>query len=1136
MMMMMMMIKRNLSISSEYLDYLEYSKSYKENLSIVVYNENSFYKKLVSILRNEKFFVCELEFNYFYKDKIELDLKSAGNLKSIKDNYLKILKIIESLREIEKKGYLNELNIKDLSVISKFVKFFTKDLSWIKGKNSYESFKWIFNVLIVNLYYLAINNENLLEKIGEKESDFYIDNKNLINILYTKLDPSIRFNLQKRSITMIKNIYVGFDSEYVSINTKYNKLLSVQLAVNSRILLKIPKITEYFVSSIDPLTNKKYDITYSKGFDFNIVNNSISYCIEKIKMLKPQLKYHEKTLTVLTDGLKKVKNVQFFEKDDFYIFSFPRNPTKTFIYIDNKELGYTLKEVLYQSDKISEEYLEFSYNKIISILKNIFTGNDLQNIDYFDFIDKEIKSKVEITNKLNDLKGIKDSKYLERQYMTGFSVDRISVTKIKNFYLVSHLTNADLSMLKDFDSIKEYLNIVNKSFITLGKPIHFNGYNLVIRDTMLLTPANHRSLEKLGSLYGSDFNKISISLKDKENMDEFLKKNPNKFIEYALKDAEIPLIHANFMEDFNFKIHELGIPVTLSSLSSKYVKFKWIEKLYDGYQISNKYLIGDTSVTQTPKGLNILKDIGLNINRFIACYKGGRNECFMYGIDENTLWFDYDLTTAYTTILSVAGHPEYNQGRFITIEELEKMSDEEIIFSYIAIKADFEFNSNVKFPSLACFIDENTSVYPLKGSCHFTGPEYILARNQNCKFKINEIYYLPFSKSTTSLLNENENENENEFNYIKPFMEIILELQKLRRKYSKGHILNTLYKEILNSIYGNIVKGMSDKKKFDIKTRKNLRIEGTEFSNPIIASWTTGFIRSIIGECLHNINGLVVSVTTDGFITNVDKLEDKLQENILFKYFKKIRFLLSGDSNGLELKNSGEGIISWNTRGQLGIKSSIKATTGYQTKNINHYELVKKFLEVFKSDKNLEYIQTTLRSAKDIFKSGGHVTKLFQDQVYRLLYDNRRLIIDSKNKDTNTFELLDSKPLKDITEGANLRNTSRFLHTIFYNRRTHKVVTAKYKNYIELAVRNFIKMLLLDPNKLNIKNDFKNYNEIIDYLKKFYPKLKISKSSISHLKNRKVIEKSVPKTKETLEFVAFLKTRFKNFHENNFFN
>jgi hypothetical protein len=49
-----------------------------------------------------------------------------------------------------------------------------------------------------------------------------------------------------------------------------------------------------------------------------------------------------------------------------------------------------------------------------------------------------------------------------------------------------------------------------------------------------------------------------------------------------------------------------------------------------------------------------------------------------------------------------------------------------------------------------------------------------------------------------------------------------------------------------NSIYGNVVRGISNKRSFDPKSGKMLRVSATELSNPVLAPWTTAFIRSVI--------------------------------------------------------------------------------------------------------------------------------------------------------------------------------------------------------------------------------------------------------------------------------------------------
>jgi hypothetical protein len=55
-------------------------------------------------------------------------------------------------------------------------------------------------------------------------------------------------------------------------------------------------------------------------------------------------------------------------------------------------------------------------------------------------------------------------------------------------------------------------------------------------------------------------------------MQSFLRRDMVKFVEYAVRDALISLTHALWMEDFNFNLGGLGIPLTLSSIGRRYVK------------------------------------------------------------------------------------------------------------------------------------------------------------------------------------------------------------------------------------------------------------------------------------------------------------------------------------------------------------------------------------------------------------------------------------------------------------------------------------------------------------------------------------------------------------------------------------
>jgi hypothetical protein len=172
--------------------------------------------------------------------------------------------------------------------------------------------------------------------------------------------------------------------------------------------------------------------------------------------------------------------------------------------------------------------------------------------------------------------------------------------------------------------------------------------------------------------------------------------------------------------------------------------------------------------------------------------------------------------------MSMAGHPEYNLCRRMSISEFQMMSKYEMLYSYLILTADFEFPTGCKYPSIPCYVDENCTVYPLKGRCVITGSEYILASSQGCKFTIDEIYNIPFRTS--------------EYKDTKPFMGILKSVQELRREYPKGTISNYMYKEIANGIYGSVVRGIGNKRKFDLKSKGTVRMLGDDLTNPLIAS------------------------------------------------------------------------------------------------------------------------------------------------------------------------------------------------------------------------------------------------------------------------------------------------------------
>lgn len=189
-----------------------------------------------------------------------------------------------------------------------------------------------------------------------------------------------------------------------------------------------------------------------------------------------------------------------------------------------------------------------------------------------------------------------------------------------------------------------------------------------------------------------------------------------------------------------------------------------------------------------------------------------------------------------------------------------------------------------------------------------------------------------------------------------------------------------------------------------------------------------------------------------------------------------------------------------------------------------------------KSDtKSVEYLQSRLRSASDIYKTGGHVTMVFKDQKFRMHFDNRRLLVAPIGvKEIQT--LYDSLPLNGIKQGENLRFISKLSKTSEYNSFTSVSYNKTYKKQIEVPVLNFVKGLLTEPPLFNLHRvGLETYALIEEYIKTFNPGININPMKIARLKHSSLMLRTVPKTRESESFVKYLRIKFKDFDEELFY-
>ena len=170
-------------------------------------------------------------------------------------------------------------------------------------------------------------------------------------------------------------------------------------------------------------------------------------------------------------------------------------------------------------------------------------------------------------------------------------------------YLVGHFTRADIPAFGDFQTLSEMISSVRSTFLSIGGyvavDIEFDGEEpirlaVVLRDTMLLTPAASKSLAALGDLVGIP--KIVLDPDDaerdqdlKKNMDRVLRDDPKLFERYAINDAVICVRYLQeIMDQCEQLLGERKAPPTLTSIGVSLLIADWEAKDLDPLEMVGK--------------------------------------------------------------------------------------------------------------------------------------------------------------------------------------------------------------------------------------------------------------------------------------------------------------------------------------------------------------------------------------------------------------------------------------------------------------------------------------------------------------------------------------------------------------------
>jgi hypothetical protein len=388
----------------------------------------------------------------------------------------------------------------------------------------------------------------------------------------------------------------------------------------------------------------------------------------------------------------------------------------------------------------------------------------------------------------------------------------------------------------------------------------------------------------------------------KDRMDLFMEGNKKAFEEYGLRDSEIAVRFFLRLQDFSREMLECKyLPATASSLSVNMFR-KILDK--SGVDFNASFGVRDVSSTywnpregrvDTKKAKQPLPMRAIFEPFVASCYSGGRNECYAFGPTTLGVYNDFDLAGAYTTGLVDLRHIDYDNFR-ITHDPADFVGH---VLGFAYVK--FAFPANTRLPSLPVRNKDNGLVFPLTGFSYCTAPEIEVALNLGCAIEIKHGIVIPWVDGDVRL--------------FEPF---VMQIRELRKSYDEGS-LDELYVKLLgNSLYGKTAQGLKDKTVFEAGTMKNVELPHSAITNAAMAAHTTGFIRAVLSEQIALIpqHRSVISATTDGFITDADESELKLDGPMSMR-FQALCERVAPGSKMLKLKHKVRQVIPFKTRGQI---------------------------------------------------------------------------------------------------------------------------------------------------------------------------------------------------------------------------
>lgn len=503
--------------------------------------------------------------------------------------------------------------------------------------------------------------------------------------------------------------------------------------------------------------------------------------------------------------------------------------------------------------------------------------------------------------------------------------------------LVCHTGKADISAL-DFDGVDDIvprLSEVQGGWVSMS-PFYlhsavvnqywkFYPISVTVRATSCFAPAEHRCLANLGATINVP--KLDVDDVDKDNMRNYLLREPVEFAEYAINDSVIALCYSAELWGYN-----KTMPITVSSAAVKAAvpvisdylgagNKDEFNKLYRGLTKVKKGLvekkdksgfIENSSLCPVSDKARILQDYARN------AYKGGYNGSSIIGyFTENT--YDYDLENAYPTCMSLVPDVDWDGAvianeivnREILIQDFHSPFD--LMFGYVR----FEFPDDVKYPCIPVAVD-GSMIFPLSSKgldgVYVSAPEIYLALCLGAKVIAEHVYVGAYRYTKDGQVSHSL------FAAVK---QLVNDRGLAKQTFGKKSLPDQLLKTAVNSLYGKTAQNLIEKSTWNAYVEQMQSLGCSALTSPTHACLTTSGVRCVLLAAMNQLADFgydIYSVTTDGFITNAP--ENVLTSLDLYGFadlFKSARVALVNDPTMWSCKHHQNDLLNFTTRGNISL-------------------------------------------------------------------------------------------------------------------------------------------------------------------------------------------------------------------------